>query len=618
MVACLATGLKCFGLHKRGGELTMNPVTKDILSTFAAEYGLRQKGQDKRFEHLSAYLTLKKHHRQEFKTGDIVTPDGDGGLDSIAILVNDYLFPSGSNDFKNFIQSHRTLDVTYIFVQATTATSFNLSKAERFTNAVKRFFQKGVQVGQEQLKKFSEIKDAISLAKCINHKPHCFLYYVYDGIDNVAREPEAHRSEVIAALTQTNMFGTVDYQFLDSDKIYKYWQNANFAVTKNIQLRGAFQLDRTTDVPRAFLGAMQVNEFIEFITTDKTFETLIPGLFEANVRDFLPKSNINAAIKESLLNDGKHFVLKNNGITIIAAEIKDVGQSDYQINDFFIVNGCQTSKAIHQMRREINAVDNTGNSIRNPSEIFVPVRFIQTNDEEVITEIIKSTNRQNPIKPTQLLALLDYAKNKLEPYFKSNADPKKKLYYERRDGQYEAINDKTRICKRDDVIRAFASMFGLPVQPHAVTKNFSNITKGIGTKIYHEKDNPIIYYTSAYALFRAQEQFRLDNIEGKAEVAIWHILLTMRYMYNLRFPQNIIGEDVARYCTGLLEILWNETKAKDHVLKAAELVCKCIEGLPQYDRDLIRVESFTKAVQDECEKSGYRTWEGRFIKGYNK
>jgi hypothetical protein len=69
------------------------------------------------------------------------------------------------------------------------------------------------------------------------------------------------------------------------------------------------------------------------------------------------------------------------------------------IEDFQIVNGCQTSHVIFYERESIK-----------DKQIFIPVRIIGTQNEDVINSIILATNSQTALKPEQIYALTEFAK----------------------------------------------------------------------------------------------------------------------------------------------------------------------------------------------------------------
>ena len=106
----------------------------------------------------------------------------------------------------------------------------------------------------------------------------------------------------------------------------------------------------------------------------------------------------------------------NNGITIIARDVRTTGNR-FHIQDYQIVNGCQTSHVLYDQRADW-------------TRCYGARRLIGTADEEVIGAIVKATNRQTEVKEEQLFALSDFQK-KLEAFFLTFDEPIR-LYYERR------------------------------------------------------------------------------------------------------------------------------------------------------------------------------------------
>lgn len=75
-------------------------------------------------------------------------------------------------------------------------------------------------------------------------------------------------------------------------------------------------------------------------------------IFYENVRDYQGTDNsvnkeISNTIKEENTRD--QFVLLNNGITVITRVLKSLGGNVYELSDFQIVNGCQTSNEIFNL-----------------------------------------------------------------------------------------------------------------------------------------------------------------------------------------------------------------------------------------------------------------------------
>ena len=84
----------------------------------------------------------------------------------------------------------------------------------------------------------------------------------------------------------------------------------------------------------------------------------------------------------------------NNGVTIIAKTLRATGNR-FHIEDYQIVNGCQTSHVLYDQGTTLD------------DSVIIPLRLIATQDDEIIASIVKATNRQTQVKEEQLLALND-------------------------------------------------------------------------------------------------------------------------------------------------------------------------------------------------------------------
>ena len=98
-----------------------------------------------------------------------------------------------------------------------------------------------------------------------------------------------------------------------------------------------------------------------------------------------------------------YFALMNNGVTVVARKVIPTGNR-FVIEDYQIVNGCQTSYVLHETREALT------------EEVLVPVRLIATSDTSIRNSIAKATNRQTSVSDDQLFALSDFPKN-LEAIF---------------------------------------------------------------------------------------------------------------------------------------------------------------------------------------------------------
>jgi hypothetical protein len=326
-----------------------------------------------------------------------------------------------------------------------------------------------------------------------------------------------------------------------------------------------------------------MKEFISIITDDN--DELVKSIFYANVRDWQDYNPVNIEIKETLSSHHKaRFVLMNNGITIIARSLKTIRRDRFLIEDFQIVNGCQTSHVLFDQR--LTADDS----------VLVPLRLIATEDESVVNAIIRATNRQTKVDEEQFFALTDFAQG-LEDFFKSFPDGKK-LYYERRSRQYDRVNSvqTIRVVTHANLVRAVASMFS--EVPHQTTRSYKAIRDMIGKDIFVDGHKFEPYYVAACCLFKLESLFRSNKIDAKLKAARFHVLLSaMKLLYSGRMPR-MNSNEIVRLCNGIIDTVWRND-SDDLFQRAANIVEAAAEG--NFHRDNIRTLPFTDKVISACD-----------------
>jgi hypothetical protein len=276
----------------------------------------------------------------------------------------------------------------------------------------------------------------------------------------------------------------------------------------------------------------------------------------------------------------------NNGITMIAGTLRTLRRDRFHIEDFQIVNGCQTTHVLFDLHKQAS------------DQLLIPVRIISTTDADVIKAIIRGTNRQTKVEDDQFFALTDFAEQ-LESYFQTFADPQR-LYYERRSGQYsrhQAVHN-TRIVPHRNLVRAVGSMF-LSV-PHQATRSYQSLRDSIGKEIFAKGHKMEPYYVSAFAAYKLDVNFRVQRLDSKFKAARFHILLAMRILANQKPVPRMNSHEMEKYCGEITETLWNNNRADALCAQAAGIIEEVAAG--NFHRDNIRTQSFTEKVIDRCAK----------------
>ena len=282
----------------------------------------------------------------------------------------------------------------------------------------------------------------------------------------------------------------------------------------------------------------------------------------------------------------------NNGVTIIARTLQQVSDR-VTINDYQIVNGCQTSHVLFASLADSQADD-----------VMVPMRLIATEDEEVIASIIKATNSQTAIPPLQFLAITDF-QEKLENFFGAfPAD--QRLYYERRTRQYDAMAiERVRVITPVQLIRAFAAMF--LNEPHGTTRSFARLRDRIGDEIFNPQHKLNLYYVAALAHYRLEFLFRNQRMDPIFKPARYHLMLAARILAEPSAPPKMNSNEMERYCQGIATVLWDVARADPLFSEASEIVYNVASSQGAIttgvlDRDVVRTQPFTALVIEEATK----------------
>lgn len=523
---------------------------------------------------------IQRLYGETFDTSDVVLGHDEPGIDGIAIIVNGTLIYD-VDAFNEVAEAAPSLDVVFIFIQADRSRSFETGKMGNFVFAVRDFFKEVPQLPRSpKMAEWAAIQAAI-YAKCTKFKrsnPGCYLFYVTTGQWTADQMLEARRQSGIAELTAENIFRSVEFECIGADILQKLYRQAKNFIARDFTFSNHTAAPEIPGVNEAYLGFISGKDFLSIIKSDDG--EIMRGLFESNLRDFQSYNTVNSAIKQTLESDHKaRFVLMNNGITIIARVLRRTAHK-FHIEDFQIVNGCQTSNVLFEFPGNIE-------------DVAVPLRLISTDDEDVIQSIVTATNQQTQLSREQLFAATEFPKS-LEQFFQTYPPPHR-LWYERRSRQYDKLAiEKPKIVTQANMIRAFAGMF--LEEPHRTTRNFNALLDKVGKEIFAEGQRFEPYYVAAYTFYKLERLFKSSKIDSKLKVARFQILLAARRLANSNSLPRIVSRDMEIYCKKITDILWDGPAAETLIEKAAGIVTEIIGA--NFDRDHIRTVSITDGIKN--------------------
>jgi len=139
------------------------------------------------------------------------------------------------------------------------------------------------------------------------------------------------------------------------------------------------------------------------------YEKFGARLLEANVRSFLSVKGkgVNAGIQTTLRSAPERFMAYNNGIVIVADEIRlgKPGEGSTGIawlKGLQIVNGGQTTASLYFTKKKYPGTDLS--HVRVPAKIIVMKTQDSTKEEALVSDISRFANSQNSVKQSDLSA----------------------------------------------------------------------------------------------------------------------------------------------------------------------------------------------------------------------
>lgn len=595
--------------------MTGNAFIDGLLEEFADDYNLTHfKNKEKihkLFEYFVNYLIISKYNEDIIETDpsnlkqiDVDPNGGNYGIDGIAILVNDKLILS-IRDINDFKSQNQFNSVEFVFTQSKTSSNFSSGDINNFTNAVIHFFDftnDGFPFTEKtkSLKKLA--KELITQnAQRINRKTglRCTLYYATTGkpLNDILVEQVAETNlKTLRASLNSFENNSVDLKFVDGDNLIDSFKDLENATPKTINFEHRKALRKINNVEQAFIGYISVQEFLNLVCN--TDGTLNRKIFEKNVRDFLglQKNAVNKEIQITVRDIQDQFILLNNGITIVAKNLRPLVRTDeYEISDFQIVNGCQTTNVIYSNRDIINSA----------TELWVPIKLIHTNDFDLIKRIVRATNRQSQV-PDEAFISVEKFHERLKDFYKIKSKRSKiKLYYEQRKGEFnssiERVHPENIITLHKQIKNFVATYFD---EPQFVYTNHPNhILQNRKDRLFVEGQIFESYFVSSYIFSRLQKLIRKGKIAAQYDDYSYYICWIFRIL--TIGPKNKYGflnsEEFRKNCEKMYNILEDEKSSCEYFEKAIDIIQNATrEFKPKYaDNELVRLTAFKDKILEE-------------------
>lgn len=504
----------------------MHRIVKAHLESFVSSFSLEADDEAKQFEKFAAYSVISSRFSGSFDLDDVVTGDGDEGIDGVAIVIDEEITASIEDAGSVFVSQRRNHDVDMVFIQAKRSETFDLGDFLKFKEGVLRFATANPYTATDEvLVEARGMFDVVlnQVPKLRNGRPSLIARFVATGIYQRPEALEVALTDFNRQATALGIFHEIDIKFVDRDELTRLWVGTYSGVNASLPAFSTAALPNIAGIDEAYLAVVKASDFVNNLLTTED-GNLRTQVFEENVRSFLGLDNaVNQSIAATLASDAaSRFPVLNNGITIVSPDVQLQGNT-LHLTNFQIVNGCQTSNVLFENRGALG-------------DVMVNIKIVETQLEDVFSELVRATNSQTRVEDTQFLSLRPIVR-KVEQFFNTYEGAEGRLYLERRDRQYVGQDiPNTRIFSLHNAAKCVAAM--LCNRPELASRYPKTMYEELTDTIFADDTKEIVFYAACLTMYRFTLLVSNSTIPQNLKRFKWHMLPLVWAIVN--------GRDVVR------------------------------------------------------------------------
>lgn len=309
----------------------------------------------------------------------VVDGGGDNGIDAISY--------DGYTNTVYFVQSKWSRDGNKTIDEAA---------AHKMIRGVQKLLELDFEGFNDDVKKKKHILEKITNDSSVK----IVLCPAYNSTNSISNSVQDIFSEYMARINDGDDIMVL--RVANQSNLYDVASKSRGPVNEDVVIRDWTKIASTGD--DAYFGFVAASDLAVL------FEKHQDSLFTPNIRSFKGDTDVNNMIVDSIINTPNLLCYLNNGITLIANEIKKkpLGGSSresgvFECSGLAVVNGAQTVGACHRAYKKDK--DKT-------DVAYVVAKFIETkqHDNDLARAITKSANTQNRIERKDFVALDPYQK----------------------------------------------------------------------------------------------------------------------------------------------------------------------------------------------------------------
>ncbi|HEX6345720.1 AIPR family protein [Umezawaea sp.] len=569
----------------------MDLVIQGLVKEFQDVQSLTELPRSEAFEAFAAYCVLSSYYEGEFSPDDHRTGGGnDLGIDAFGVVVNGELCHD-VEEVRAAVDAVSKPDVQIVVVQAKTTSGFETKVVSDLADNLCHVLGSDPLAYQasEDVRNLRDCVKAVygDIGKLSSRLPQLHVHYVTTG-DTVADlvAQKAHSAE--KQLAEPGLFETVEFHCVVRGELRKLYRRATTKVAATFPMPKKVFFPKVPHVDQSLLGLLAAKDLVHHVLCDEAGR-LRKTLFNDNVRDFQGYNDVNSEIRDTLRDPVRRerFAVLNNGITIVTRGLTVVGD-DVHVDDFQIVNGCQTCHVLFEHRDQLT------------DAVHVSVRIVHSQDEDLINGIVAATNRQTVVTEEDLTVREEFHRL-LEDHFHRGRDKQRSLYYERRSKQYSESKhvEKTRVITRAQLTRAYVAMF---LEEPSRSGHLKTLLAARGKELFSPDQQPIVYYAAAATFYRVEWLIRNRRIPTGYSPARYHLLaaIKLRLLGSDRVPPS--SKAAVKQCERILDLVWDANESERLVLELLDSLQRAIDaetGLGVRLGEMVRTQRFAERVRRE-------------------
>lgn len=540
----------------------MHRIVKAHLDSFVSSWGIGADEEAIQFEKFSTYCVITNRFSSTFDLDDVVTGEGDEGIDGIAIVVDESVISSPEDMQTIFESPRRNHDVDVLFIQAKRSESFDLGDFLKFKEGILRFStQTPYTISDEVLKNSRQMFDVLlnEVPKIRNGKPSLTARFITTGLYHQPQALETALNDFSNQLIELGLFHETDIRFVDRDELTRLWVGTYSGINASLPTFSTAALPNIAGIDEAYLAVVRAKDFVEnlLLTPDGNLRTQV---FEENVRSFLGDDNpVNQSISATLKSESaSRFPVLNNGITIVSPDVKLQGNT-LHLTNYQIVNGCQTSNVLFENRDLLG-------------DIMVNVKVVETQLEDVFSELVRATNSQSKVEDPQFLSLRPIIK-RVEQYFNSYDGSDSRLYLERRDRQYVGLDiPATRIFSLHNAAKCVAAMYCK--RPDLASRYPKRMYEELTETIFAESTKEEIFYAACISMYRFSLLVSNSSIPQNMKRFKWHFLPLIHALVCEKRVDQLNSKQAAIGAQKIIQIMGQHSQETSDIFNKLVVICQ--------------------------------------------